>query len=406
MDHPTLPNRILRKAETVIQGRTSRIIVVVERCTDDHNYSAIIRTAEALGVQHVWLIDPPPPDVEDTVNMPPGSYFGVEFHTKKKCWIAVLTAGPVTKTLEGPYATEMDAAKAYDCEAQKHGLKLNFPLKYSADNSHGYSAPSRYQHSIYASMATEWLTIREFKTTTDCIRALRSEGRTIWATDLSQQAVRLTRSGLGVPPSQEALPPKLAVVFGTESVGCSEEILLAADKRVYLPTRGFADSLNLSVAAALVLQALFHMCPGAIACMPEAERAQLRQEWYPKLAAQRSGGKDQQRKLAQLKLKLRDVQYIKDKQELHGAKALSPEQAQKLLGEAGLLLEVDAITEDVHGEARRRVEADLANPPPPLADMRRSNEHRTAFVGKGVRKENAVLWKGLAATANTRSRPP
>ena len=31
------------------------------------------------------------------------------------------------------------------------------------------------------------------------------------------------------------------------------ELLQAADERVYLPLRGFADSLNLSVAAALVL---------------------------------------------------------------------------------------------------------------------------------------------------------
>jgi tRNA G18 (ribose-2'-O)-methylase SpoU len=49
------------------------------------------------------------------------------------------------------------------------------------------------------------------------------------------------------------VPEKLAIAFGTESVGCTEELLQAADARVYLPLRGFADSLNLSVAAALVL---------------------------------------------------------------------------------------------------------------------------------------------------------
>ena len=49
------------------------------------------------------------------------------------------------------------------------------------------------------------------------------------------------------------VPEKLAIAFGTESVGCTEELLQAADLRVYLPLRGFADSLNLSVAAALVL---------------------------------------------------------------------------------------------------------------------------------------------------------
>ena len=42
-------DRVLRKAETVLQRRTGRFVVVVERCCTDHNHSAIIRTAEALG---------------------------------------------------------------------------------------------------------------------------------------------------------------------------------------------------------------------------------------------------------------------------------------------------------------------------------------------------------------------
>ena len=71
------------------------------------------------------------------------------------------------------------------------------------------------------------------------------------------------------------------------SVGCTEEILAAADLRVYLPLRGFADSLNLSVAAALVMHELFRLCPEAIGAMDEAERASLREDWFSRLAAQR-----------------------------------------------------------------------------------------------------------------------
>ena len=41
-------------------------------------------------------------------------------------------------------------------------------------------------------------------------------------------------------------------------------MLSAAELRVYLPLRGFADSLNLSVAAALVIHELFHLCPEAV----------------------------------------------------------------------------------------------------------------------------------------------
>ena len=52
-------DRVLRKAETVLQRRTGRFVVVVERICTDHNHSAIVRTAEALGIQHLWLIEPP-----------------------------------------------------------------------------------------------------------------------------------------------------------------------------------------------------------------------------------------------------------------------------------------------------------------------------------------------------------
>jgi hypothetical protein len=54
-----VPQRVLRKAETVLCRRTSSIILVIERCTAIHNYTALIRTAEALGIQHVWLVDKP-----------------------------------------------------------------------------------------------------------------------------------------------------------------------------------------------------------------------------------------------------------------------------------------------------------------------------------------------------------
>jgi tRNA G18 (ribose-2'-O)-methylase SpoU len=58
MDSCSLDQRMIRKAEGAIRNRTSRLIVVVERCTNDHNYSAILRTVEALGVQHVYIIAP------------------------------------------------------------------------------------------------------------------------------------------------------------------------------------------------------------------------------------------------------------------------------------------------------------------------------------------------------------
>ena len=82
--------------------------------------------------------------------------------------------------------------------------------------------------------------------------ALREEGRTVWATDLAQGAVVLAPGAAWLGATPASLPEKLALVIGTESTGVSQFILDNADRRVYLPQNGFADSLNASVAAALI----------------------------------------------------------------------------------------------------------------------------------------------------------
>lgn len=70
-------------------------------------------------------------------------------------------------------------------------------------------------------------------------------------------------------------------------MGASTYMLEEADKRVYLPLRGYADSLNLSVATALITQALFFIDPTLIGAMSEDERMSLRTSWFTKLAQQR-----------------------------------------------------------------------------------------------------------------------
>ena len=174
-------------------------------------------------------------------------------------------------------------------------------------------------------MACSWITVREFARTSDCIEALREDGRTVWVTDLGQRAHELTKD-------RTNLPARMAIVFGTESTGCSEEMLAAADRRVYLPLHGFADSLNLSVAAALVLQHLFYTCPSAVGAMPDAQKRELRRAWYAKLAR-------------------------------------SPEE-------------------------ERRYAALVDAPPPPFTDLRRPDAHRVGWQPKKVKRKNEENWQG------------
>ena len=374
-DRPELADRLLRKAETAIRGRTSRILCVIERCTDEHNYSAVIRTCEALGVQHIWLVDP----------------------------VEVSYDGLVDDDDVHDDTDDDDAHEGGDRGHNKAAM-----LK-----SHGHGSAWREAHKLFARRANEFTSIREFQTTAACVDALREAGYAIWATDLSQKAVAMTHdalrdAGYGDPndPAVTVVPEKLAIVFGTESVGCTEEILQAADSRVYLPLRGFADSLNLSVAAALVMHELFHLCPEAVGATAPAERDALRAKWFTQLAAARalSGAEEKRRSWIERTLAKRGDAANSQETRAPGGAAepttvLNP--SPKASDDASLARELEALLEKRASLARAAAAPHVANPPKPLRDMRRSDEHREAFVGHRTRMRNAEHWAGMPAMGGT-----
>ena len=119
--------------------------------------------------------------------------------------------------------------------------------------------------------------------------ALREEGRTVWATDLAQGAVVLAPGAAWLGDTPASLPEKLALVIGTESTGVSQFILDNADRRVYLPQNGFADSLNASVAAALCLHTVLGLYGDRargdlVATGPAEAVTALRREWCAHLS--------------------------------------------------------------------------------------------------------------------------
>ena len=102
----------------------------------------------------------------------------------------------------------------------------------------------------------------------------------------------MQRQSVTSSPSPVGLPDRLAVVFGSEGMGVSETMINAADIRVYLKMYGFADSLNLSVSAALIMQRLKMAAPACVGRMDTDERKKLRLQWYPMMARS-----DEQREL-------------------------------------------------------------------------------------------------------------
>ena len=99
----------------------------------------------------------------------------------------------------------------------------------------------RSQRSI--TMGTDkWLDLHTWTDRTQCIQALKARGYRIVATHLSPDAV---------PISQIDFTHPTALILGNEKVGVSPDFLAASDARVILPMTGFAESFNISVAAAL-----------------------------------------------------------------------------------------------------------------------------------------------------------
>ena len=329
MDSSELDQRMIRKAEGAILNRTSRLIVVVERCTNDHNYSAILRTVEALGVQHVYIIAPQ--CIQSTLSI---DDMGEEEKDVKDVQLKRSTGALVKKASES-------------------------------------EKKDRVMHHLYARKATEWITITDFDDTKSCIDKLRTDGYKIWATDLGQVAVCLDEEGLPKTTGGKLIPNKLAIVFGTEAVGCSTEMLNAADLRVYLPLRGFADSLNLSVATALVVHQLFVLDPTLVGGMSEDERRALRQAWFSKLASQRMLCAKDKKRRNKLVAYLRQCDEIA-KLKLAGEK-LEPQQIVKLSKQTEKQKELDEIDNKLLVDSQLAVKDLVDNPPSPITDMRRAD---------------------------------
>eukprot|EP00775_Hariotina_reticulata_P005274 gene5274-5509_t len=125
-----------------------------------------------------------------------------------------------------------------------------------------------------ARASTQWLDVRQFSSSEECMQQLKSDGWRIWATDLSPGALALSQPNL-------QLPPKLAVVMGSEAKGVSAAVRAAADRCVFLPMYGFTESLNVSVATALVLQTLIAARPSVRGDLIGGEQraAELEAKW-------------------------------------------------------------------------------------------------------------------------------
>jgi tRNA (guanosine-2'-O-)-methyltransferase len=99
-----------------------------------------------------------------------------------------------------------------------------------------------------SSSAAKWLTVHQFTDAATCFAELRKRFDKIYTTHLSTDAVGLYELDL---------TQKVALVFGNEHSGCSDEIIGLADGNFIIPQVGIIKSLNISVACAVSVYEAF-----------------------------------------------------------------------------------------------------------------------------------------------------
>ncbi len=186
-----------RKAtiESVLDGRTENVAVVIEGMVDVGNVSAIMRTANGFGIQRVHAID---------------------------------SAGK---------------------------------YKRSKRTTRG---------------ADKWVDRYRWETTEECFDQLRADGYLVVAADVGDDAS---------PISELDLTGRCALVFGNELDGLSSTARSGADAVVTVPMEGFAESFNISVAAAIALYEVHRQRVaryGASGDLSEEARSRIRAVWYAK----------------------------------------------------------------------------------------------------------------------------
>ncbi len=154
---------------SVLNSRQGDITIVLENVFDPHNISAVMRTADAVGVQDIYILN----------------------------------------------------------------TKIPRHKKWGAKSS---------------SSAVKWLTVHQFENAEECFKALRKNYSTILTTHLSSDALNLHSIDF---------TKSIALIFGNEHSGVSEEIRTMADGNFIIPQVGIIRSLNISVACAVTLYEAF-----------------------------------------------------------------------------------------------------------------------------------------------------
>ncbi len=137
-----------------------------------------------------------------------------------------------------------------------------------------------YASNQVAKGAQKWLNFKLYKkkdinNTLECINNLREKGYEIIATTPHNDSCVL---------QEYDITKKSAFFFGVEKEGLSKDVMENADGFLKIPMVGFTESLNISVAAAIILQSMNEKLKASNVKwqLNELEKSELYLEWLEK----------------------------------------------------------------------------------------------------------------------------
>ncbi len=170
------------------------------------------------------------------------------------------------------------------CDPQNVNAVLRTCEAFGVQELHAIEGPMKPwdRNKRISQNADKWLDVRRWPSTRACLTHLRAEGFAVYVTHLADGARPLGELPFG---------GKVALVFGNESRGASEEARALADACYAIPMRGFVQSLNVSVAAAISLAKAVERREaerGRHGDLSDGEAAALRERFYVLAVKQRA----------------------------------------------------------------------------------------------------------------------
>ncbi|MEM9695144.1 MAG: RNA methyltransferase, partial [Myxococcota bacterium] len=142
--------------------------------------------------------------------------------------------GAVTLVMDAPHDPHNGAAVLRSCDAFGVGMV------------HVVERREAFSISNAVARGTEqWVDVLRHASVDDAVTHLRGDGFTLMGTHPEGE----------LAPDELATIDRLALVMGNEHDGIAAELADACDGRVRVPMRGYVESLNVSVTAAILLNA-------------------------------------------------------------------------------------------------------------------------------------------------------